>query len=96
MIKHIVFMKYKENVDEMDLRAIREGLAGLPQQIEEIKEYLFGADVLHSERSYDFALVSSFADLDALERYRVHPAHQAVVERIRQACEGTVVVDFEY
>ena len=49
------------------------------QQIEEIREFRFGTDVIRSERSYDFGLVSSFEDLDALQRYQVHPDHQKVV-----------------
>ena len=96
MIKHVVFMKFKDNAGEDELRAIREGLAALPRKIPEIHEYVFGRDVGHSERSYDFALVSAFENLEDLEKYRVHPAHQAVVEKIRNASESILAVDFEY
>jgi hypothetical protein len=49
---------------------------------------------MRSERSYDLALVSAFADLDAMQRYQVHPAHQDVVALVKTLCAGVVAVDF--
>jgi len=58
-------------------------------------EFQFGRDVLRSERSYDFALVSEFENLEAMQRYQIHPAHQKVVAKIKELCESLVVVDFQ-
>ena len=58
MLKHVVFLKFKEGVTEAEIAALEKGLAGLPAKIPEIKGFHFGRDVIHSERSYDFALVS--------------------------------------
>ena len=44
-------------------------LEALPDRIDEIESYDFGRDVVRSERSYDFALVSIFANLDTLKHY---------------------------
>lgn len=94
MLKHIVFMKFKAEATEQQIADMEKGLAGLPGTIGEIKEYVFGRDVLHSERSYDFALVSAFEDMEAMQRYQVHPAHQEVLGKVKAVSEGVVVVDF--
>ena len=67
MIKHVVFMKFKAGVTEKDIADLEKAMAKLPGRIPEIKEYQFGRDIVRSERSYDFALVSAFEDLDGAE-----------------------------
>jgi len=96
MLKHVVFMKFKDGSAEEDIRKLEEGLGSLPAIISEIKGYEFGRDVVHSERSYDFALVSTFDDLASMKRYQVHPNHQAVVKIVLELCQGLLAVDFEY
>ncbi len=95
MLKHVVFMKFKEGVTDSQITDLEKSLAALPGAIEEIREFQFGRDVIRSERSYDFALVSAFDDLEALERYQVHPEHQKVVSKVRAASENILAVDFE-
>ncbi len=95
MITHIVLFKFKPEASETEIQELAEGLGGLPQLIEEIREYRFGTDVVRSERSYDFGLVSSFEDFDALQRYNVHPAHQKVVALVKAMASHVVTVDFD-
>jgi hypothetical protein len=52
--------------------------------------------VIHSERSYDFALISGFADLKAMERYQTHPDHLRVVEVVKRITGAVLVVDFHH
>ncbi len=96
MLKHVVFLKFRKDAPESAITEVEEGLGGLPSAIPEIKEFVFGRDVIHSERSYDLALVSSFDGLDELNRYQVHPTHQAVVVKIRAIAESILAVDFHY
>jgi hypothetical protein len=95
MITHVVLFKFKPEATEAEIQKLAEGLGDLPQVIEEIREFRFGADVIHSERSYDLGLVSSFDDLEALQRYQVHPEHQKVVAQVKSIASGVVAVDFE-
>jgi len=95
MLKHVVFLKFKKGAPESAIAEIEEGLGELPDIIPEIMEFLFGRDVLRSERSYDFALVSEFENIEAMQRYQGHPAHQKVVAKIKELCESLVVVDFQ-
>lgn len=96
MIKHIVFMKFKAGVTDSNIAELEKGLGGLPGKIPEIKEYQFGRDVVRSERSYDFALVSAFEDMDALQRYQVHQDHQRVVTKVKELSESVLAVDFAF
>ena len=94
MLRHVVFFKFKKGVGEVEITDLEQSLAELPPVIPEILSYEFGRDVVRSERSYDLALVSTFKDLDALQRYQKHPDHQVVLEKVNDLCESVVAVDF--
>ena len=96
MIRHIVFIKFKPGTLEEAISEIERDLNALKDSISEIKEFECGRDLVHSERSFDFALISAFDDLDALQRYQVHPVHQAVVAKIKAAAESTKAVDYSF
>ena len=95
MIKHIVFMKFKASVTDNNITELETAMAGLPGKIPEIREYQFGRDIVHSERSYDFALISAFDDLEAMKRYQVHPAHLPVIAKVKELSETILAVDFK-
>ena len=94
MLHHIVLMKFKPDTSEADVDRLAAMLDALPDTIIEIQTYEFGRDIARSERSYDFALVSGFANMEAMQRYQVHPDHQKVVAHIRAICDDIRAVDF--
>lgn len=96
MIKHVVVMKFKPGVSEADIMQLEQGLDRLPGAIPEILSYDFGRDIVHSPRSFDFALVSSFTDMNALQRYQGHPEHMKVLELVRSLCDQIIAVDFTF
>jgi hypothetical protein len=96
MLKHVVFLKFKKNVKAEAIEQLEKGLGALPGVVPEIRQYEFGRDVIGSERSYDFALVSAFDDLEAMKRYQVYPDHQKVIQHVRSICDSILAVDFEY
>lgn len=95
MIRHIVFFKFKADATDGAIVDLEASLNGLPGLIAEIRAFSCGRDVLRSARSYDLALVADFDDLAALDRYQVHPDHQAVVAKVKVLAESVVAVDFE-
>ncbi len=94
MLTHVVLFKFKQGTTAQEIQHLAEGLGGLPELIEEIREFRFGIDMLRSERSYDFALISSFDDLDAMQRYQVHPEHQKVLAHVRAISSNIIAVDY--
>lgn len=94
MLNHVVLIKFKENVPEEKILELEALLEELPNKILEIHSFEFGRDIIHSQRSYDFALVSLFANTESLQRYQDHPDHQPVLKKIRSIGESIIAVDF--
>ena len=95
MINHVVLMKFKPEAQESDIVKLEKHLEELPNKIVEIHSYEFGRDILRSERSYDFALVSLFANVESLERYQKHPEHIKVLKIVGEICDSVIVSDFK-
>lgn len=94
MITHIVFFKLKDRSEESIARTAAV-LRDMEGKIDELKHIEVGIDVLHSDRSYDIALVTKFESMEALQAYQVHPVHQKVIEHMAQVREASASVDYE-
>ncbi|WP_295780969.1 Dabb family protein, partial [uncultured Microbacterium sp.] len=68
----------------------------LKDVIDEIQHIEVGRNVANPQSNWDVALVSEFADVDALERYQVHPAHQEVAAFVRTAVSERSSVDYPF
>lgn len=95
MIKPVVLAKFKPGVTAAQIAELKEALAALPAIIPEIKGYDCGEDV-RPEKMLDFALVSTFEDMEAVKRYIVQPDHVVVGKYIRSLCESLQIIDFEH
>ncbi|MGE0100749.1 MAG: Dabb family protein [Blastocatellales bacterium] len=95
MIRHIVLFKYHDETSQADRDAFLGMLRELPSKIDEICDFEAGHDLIHAARSFDTALVASYDDLDALDRYAKHEHHQPVVNRAKEICRQVVAVDYE-
>ena len=96
MIRHIVMFHFKPGTPEADREAFLEMLRALPSKISEILGFEAGRDVIRAPRSFDMALVASYADLAALDRYTKHEHHLPVIERAKEICEQVAAVDYEF
>ena len=80
MIKHIVLFKLKNLPDKQThLQELKTELEKLTGIIPELKELKIGLNANPAE-SWDFCLEAVVADLEALDVYAKHPAHQAIVK----------------
>ena len=82
MFVHTVQFKWKPGITEADLDGIRGALTALPEQISEIKHYVFGSDAGVSQGNFDFAVVAQFENVDDWRVYNEHPAHDAVRKNV--------------
>ena len=96
MIRHIVMFRFKADATKSDREAFLGMLRALPSKISEIVEFEAGFDVVRSPRSFDLALVASYADLAALDRYAKHEHHLPVIARSKEICEQVAAVDYEF
>jgi hypothetical protein len=88
VIWHVVRFDCAE-VDEETRRDLEAALAGLAR-LDEVAWLRVARDV---EEPTVTGLLTVFEDADALARYRVHPEHVPVVERIRALQIPTVRLD---
>jgi hypothetical protein len=79
-VRHIVLFSFVEGRDNAYLARLSAGLADLTAAVPDIQSASWGEDITGRDDNYDFALVTDFADRDAYQRYRVHPAHQKFIE----------------
>jgi len=95
MFVHIVMFRFRDENKNKNIEKVKSMLLALPEKIESLKSMEVGVDFLHSERSMDLVLTSTFDNRDGLESYRVHPAHQEVVSFIKEVTVESRVVDYE-
>lgn len=95
MLTHIVCWKYKDEISGARREEHRAKLRNLKSVIAEIIDLKVGADVLHLARSYDTGLVATFKDVEDLDVYTVHPAHQEVASLGKEIAAHVISVDFE-
>ncbi len=96
MIRHIVLFRFKAETPQSDREAFLEMLRDLPAKISEIRSLEAGFDLVRAPRSFDLALVASYDDLAALDRYAKHEDHLPVVARSKEICEQVVAADYEF
>lgn len=94
MLCHIVLFKLKDTSAPSVQKAV-DVLSGMRGKVPGMRSLLAGADVVHSDRSYDVALVCMFDDRAALDAYQDHPAHQPVRAHMRQVRESSYTCDFD-
>ena len=95
MIHHVVVMKFKADVSHADVGELERLLDDLPNRVIEIQTLEFGRDIHQGDRSYDYAVLSLFANPDTLARCHQYPAYRTVTQLIGKLSERVVTVDFQ-
>ena len=93
MIRHIVLFKIKDEF-KSEIPQLVQAFYGMVGKVDGLLQLEAGADILHSERSYDLALITVFRDRDAFDAYQTHPAHLPVKKRMHEVRETSVACDF--
>lgn len=98
MLKHIVMWRFREGAEGKSRRAhaqwMKEHLEALVGIIPEIEGLEVGINEYPSEAAYDAVLTATFASKEALDRYKVHPAHVAISQYCKGVRECRVVCDY--
>jgi hypothetical protein len=94
MITHIVLFKLKDR-SAGSIKKAKDVLSGMIGKIPQLLDLETGVDVLHSDRSYDIALITRFDSLGDLQTYQAHPVHLEVAKYMTSVREYSISVDFE-
>ena len=95
MIKHIVMLKLKDPSTE-NIELAKNKLLGMRGKIDILKNIEVGVDFIGSERSMDLILITDFDSREDLQAYAGHPLHVPVLSVLKELCEYTKAVDYEY
>jgi hypothetical protein len=99
MIKHIVMWKLKPEAEGLTAKEnaqwMKEHLEALVGVVPEIRSLEVGVNNNPSASAYDAVLVSTFDNKEALDSYKVNPAHLAVAAYCKEVREARADVDFE-
>jgi hypothetical protein len=94
MMRHYVFLKYREDTSDGHVAAFCERMLDLRDAIDGIQHLEIGRDELHDARSWDVVLIMEFASADALRAYQRHPRHLAVMAFNEPFVADVASVDF--
>jgi hypothetical protein len=97
MINHVVLFKLKDYPESEKVKIISElkkMIKSLKQKIKEVKYLEVGVNHELQAKSFDIALISHFENPEHLNRYRIHPEHLKVVERINETTIERAAVDY--
>ena len=95
MIRHIVMFKIKDEF-KSEIPQLVKNFYGMKGKIEGMLDLEAGADVLHSERSYDLALITVFDGMASFQAYQNHPVHLPVKKRMHEVRSASVACDYEF
>ena len=95
MIRHIVMFKIKDEY-KSEIPQLVKDFYGMKGRIEGMLDLEAGQDVLHSERSYDLALITVFDSMDSFKAYQTHPVHMPVRKRMHEVRSASVACDYEF
>jgi len=94
MIRHIVLFKIKDEFKN-EIPQLVKNFYGMKGKIEGLLDLEAGGDILHSERSYDLALITLFKDRESFDAYQTHPVHMPVKKPMHEVRSASVACDFE-
>lgn len=93
MLRHIVLFRIKLEF-KSEIPQLVQNFYTMKGKVEGLIDLEAGADILGSDRSYDLALICTFADRAAFDAYQTHPAHMPIRKRMHEVREGSVACDF--
>ncbi|HVI45937.1 MAG TPA: Dabb family protein [Chitinophaga sp.] len=95
---HVVNFYLKPGLSADDVRRFEAGVTSL-HTIDEIKIFNVGkpAETFRPviDKSYSYNLICVFDNMDAHDKYQVHPVHLNFVENCKQYWEKVVIFDAE-
>lgn len=99
MLKHIVMWRFIDGAEGKSRAQhaawMKTHLEALVGTVPEIRSLEVGVNGSQSPMAYDAVMTLTVDDAEALRRYRLHPAHQAISEHCHAVRESRVVVDYE-
>lgn len=102
MIAHLVLFKPKADLSPADREALAGALTAAARQIPSVRRVRVGRRVTHGRAyeqlmrvDYTHAAILEFDDLDGLQAYLRHPAHEELARRFFLSFDEGLFYDYE-
>jgi hypothetical protein len=102
MVSHVVMMKPRPDLSADDRHALMAAFERAIREIPTVRAVRVGRRVLHgagyeqtAPDAADYLIVIDFDDLEGLQTYLRHPAHDELGARFGQSLSAALVYDFE-
>jgi len=102
VVTHVVLMKPRPDLPAADRRAFAAAFERAVHEIATIRGVRIGRRVRHGAAyeagapdAADYLAIIDFDDIDALQAYLRHPAHEELGVRFAQSLSAALVWDFE-
>ena len=79
--RHVLMLRFTDDASKEQIGALYEGLASMPEKIDQIRRFDFGPDLGLGSSNFDMALIADFDSEDDWRNYSDHPYHQAFVAK---------------
>jgi hypothetical protein len=92
MIRHIVLLRFREDISPDEVGALFAELHAIEGKVSGLISITsgFSESPEQMERGYMHGFVADFEDWDALQTYQDHPAHQALGANLVANCVGGI------
>lgn len=94
MVRHIVFLKLKENTP-MNKTLVSDKILSMNRKMDVLRHLEVGQNFSIEERAFDVALIADFDSKEDLNTYATHPLHVDVLTYIKNFVAESKVVDYE-
>jgi len=101
VIVHLVLFRPKADLSPADRRSLADALAAAIREIPSIRRARVGTRVMHGRpyellmhTHYSHAAILEFDDVDGLQAYLRHPAHDALAAQFFAAFDEGLFYDF--
>ncbi len=95
MIKHIVLVQFKENVEKEVKDYTKEMLESLKEKIDLIKHLEVGIRMDDANKEYEMGLYTEFDTKEDLDNYEKDPKHLDVVDKIIGNINKLLIFNYE-
>jgi len=102
VITHLVLFRPRSDVTPVQRRELGDALATAMRDIPSVRRARVGRRVTHGRPyeqlmrvNYEYAALLEFDDLDGLNAYLAHPAHDALASGFFEASDEALVYDYD-
>jgi hypothetical protein len=102
MISHLVLLKPRPDLSDVDRRGLAASFERAARNISSVRNVRVGRRILHGAGyetgngfSAEYLALIDFDDLDGLRAYLQHPAHAELGARFASSLAGAMVLDYE-